>query len=49
MTKKTDVLEKVTIKFSGDSGDGIQLVGGEFTQISAVLGNDLETFPDFPC
>ena len=48
MIKESDVLEKVTIKFSGDSGDGIQLVGNEFTKLSAILGNDLETFPDFP-
>ncbi len=41
-------LKKVTIKFCGDSGDGIQLLGNEFTQISAILGNDLNTFPDFP-
>ncbi len=44
--KKT--LEKITIKFSGDSGDGIQLLGNEFTKTSAVFGNDLDTLPDFP-
>ena len=40
-------LEKVVIKFAGDSGDGMQLTGGQFTDTSALLGNDLATFPDY--
>lgn len=40
--------EKVTILFAGDSGDGIQLTGGQFTNTAALYGNDLSTFPDFP-
>jgi 2-oxoglutarate ferredoxin oxidoreductase subunit alpha len=45
---RRQVLEKVTIRFAGDSGDGMQLIGGHFTNTTAVLGNDLATFPDFP-
>jgi len=41
-------VEAVTIRFAGDSGDGMQLVGGQFTSTTAVLGNDFSTFPDFP-
>jgi 2-oxoglutarate ferredoxin oxidoreductase subunit alpha len=41
-------LEKVVIKFAGDSGDGMQLTGMQFTGTSALLGNDLATFPDYP-
>ena len=41
-------LEKVVIRFAGDSGDGMQLTGSQFTFTSAILGNDLATFPDFP-
>ncbi|HIA02498.1 MAG TPA: 2-oxoacid:acceptor oxidoreductase subunit alpha [Myxococcales bacterium] len=41
-------LERVTIRFVGDSGDGMQLTGGQFTAASAVAGNDLATLPDFP-
>lgn len=41
-------LEKVVIRFAGDSGDGMQLTGSQFTFTSAMLGNDLATFPDFP-
>jgi len=50
MEKTTKVvdLEKVVIKFAGDSGDGMQLTGTQFTDTSALLGNDLATFPDFP-
>ena len=46
--RKREVLESVTIRFAGDSGDGVQQVGGQFTTTSAVFGNDLSTFPDFP-
>ena len=50
MGKSTKVvdLEKVVIKFAGDSGDGMQLTGAQFTDTSALLGNDLATFPDYP-
>jgi 2-oxoglutarate ferredoxin oxidoreductase subunit alpha len=41
-------LESVTIRFCGDSGDGMQLAGTQFTNASAVLGNDVSTLPDFP-
>src|ERR1700757_743020 len=41
-------LDSVTIRFAGDSGDGMQLAGTQFTNVSAVLGNDISTLPDFP-
>src|SRR5262245_44873260 len=41
-------LDSVTIRFCGDSGDGMQLAGTQFTNVSAVLGNDISTLPDFP-
>ncbi|MCB0139118.1 MAG: 2-oxoacid:acceptor oxidoreductase subunit alpha [Caldilineaceae bacterium] len=41
-------LESVAIRFAGDSGDGMQLTGTQFTNTSAVLGNDISTMPDFP-
>src|SRR5947209_5203433 len=41
-------LESVTIRFCGDSGDGMQLAGTQFTNSSAILGNDISTLPDFP-
>src|SRR5208283_4470402 len=41
-------LQAVTVRFCGDSGDGMQLTGTEFTKSSALAGNDLATFPDFP-
>ena len=41
-------VESVVIRFAGDSGDGVQLTGGQFTQTTALAGNDLATFPDFP-
>src|SRR5262245_5704718 len=40
--------ESVTIRLAGDSGDGMQLAGNQFTHTSAMLGNDISTFPDFP-
>ena len=46
--KKRETLDKVVIRFAGDSGDGMQVTGTHFTNTSAVLGNDLATFPDFP-
>src|SRR5947199_888993 len=48
MTKQVEQLEQVTIRFAGDSGDGMQLTGGRFTSETALLGNDLSTLPDFP-
>src|SRR6188474_1963753 len=48
MSTKTDVLQNVIIKFAGDSGDGMQLTGTQFTNTAALFGNDLSTFPDFP-
>ncbi len=41
-------VESVTIRFAGDSGDGMQLAGTQFTNTSALFGNDIATFPDFP-
>src|SRR5262249_43384441 len=40
--------ESATIRFAGDSGDGMQLAGTQFTNASAILGNDISTLPDFP-
>jgi 2-oxoglutarate ferredoxin oxidoreductase subunit alpha len=48
MTRKEEVLQDVVIKFAGDSGDGMQLTGQQFTNNTAMLGIDLATFPDFP-
>jgi 2-oxoglutarate ferredoxin oxidoreductase subunit alpha len=45
---KVQEVEAVTIRFVGDSGDGMQLTGAEFTRASALAGNDVATFPDFP-
>lgn len=47
-TKKIIELENVVIKFAGDSGDGMQLTGAMFSDSSAMFGNDLSTFPDYP-
>ena len=46
--QQQQVLDRVIIKFAGDSGDGMQLTGTQFTNTAALLGNDLSTFPDFP-
>lgn len=50
MTKETAVreLNDVVVRFSGDSGDGMQLAGNMFSNISATVGNDISTFPDYP-
>jgi 2-oxoglutarate ferredoxin oxidoreductase subunit alpha len=48
MERKTETLQDVVIKFAGDSGDGMQLTGTQFTNNTAMLGADLSTFPDFP-
>lgn len=48
MNKKLEVKKDVTILFAGDSGDGIQLTGNQFTNTTALFGNDVSTFPNFP-
>lgn len=48
MSDQLEVLQDVVIKFAGDSGDGMQLTGNQFTNNTALLGIDLATFPDFP-
>jgi 2-oxoglutarate ferredoxin oxidoreductase subunit alpha len=48
VAKPVEQLESVVIRFAGDSGDGMQLTGGRFTSETALKGNDLATFPDFP-
>jgi 2-oxoglutarate/2-oxoacid ferredoxin oxidoreductase subunit alpha len=48
MAKPVEQLDRVIIRFAGDSGDGMQLTGGRFTSETAVFGNDLSTLPDFP-
>jgi len=45
---QSDTPEAVVVRFAGDSGDGMQLTGGQFTLSTALAGNDLATFPDFP-
>ncbi len=47
-SKNKRTLERAAIRFAGDSGDGMQLVGGKFTETAAVYGNDFATLPDFP-
>lgn len=46
--RKEELLQDIVIKFAGDSGDGMQLTGSQFTNNTALLGIDLATFPDFP-
>ena len=46
--RSDEVPEAVVVRFAGDSGDGMQLTGGQFTLSTALAGNDLATFPDFP-
>ena len=46
--KNSEQLSDITIRFAGDSGDGMQLTGNQFTDNTAIFGNDLSTFPDFP-
>ncbi|HEY6191122.1 MAG TPA: 2-oxoacid:acceptor oxidoreductase subunit alpha [Bacteroidota bacterium] len=48
MAKPFKNLDEVTIRFAGDSGDGMQITGMQFTSTTALLGNDLSTFPDYP-
>ncbi|MCM2254093.1 MAG: 2-oxoacid:acceptor oxidoreductase subunit alpha [Vicinamibacteria bacterium] len=46
--RRKETLEAAVIRFAGDSGDGMQITGSQFTNTSALFGNDLATFPDFP-
>src|SRR5215471_2292237 len=46
--KQLEELDTVTIRFAGDSGDGMQLTGTQFTKTTAIVGNDISTLPDFP-
>ena len=48
MSTNKEVVESVVVRFAGDSGDGMQLTGTQFTDTAAIEGNDLATFPDFP-
>jgi 2-oxoglutarate ferredoxin oxidoreductase subunit alpha len=48
VSKHVEERERVIVRFAGDSGDGMQLVGGRFTDATAILGNDLATLPNFP-
>src|SRR6201986_4503796 len=47
-SRRLTTLPSVTIRFAGDSGDGMQLAGTQFTDTSALVGNDISTLPDFP-
>ena len=46
--KERKDVQTVVIRFAGDSGDGMQITGTQFTNTSAVFGNDISTLPDFP-
>jgi len=46
--RQREEIEDVVVRFAGDSGDGVQITGGQFTLTTALAGNDLATFPDFP-
>ena len=48
LDKHVEELESVVIRLAGDSGDGMQLTGGQFTRTAALVGNDISTLPDFP-
>ncbi|HXY42058.1 MAG TPA: 2-oxoacid:acceptor oxidoreductase subunit alpha [Vicinamibacteria bacterium] len=47
-SRRREILESAVIRFAGDSGDGMQITGSQFTNTTALYGNDLATFPDFP-
>ena len=47
-SKNKKNIDRVVIRFTGDSGDGMQLTGNRFTEATAIMGNDLATFPDYP-
>ena len=46
--RKNEVIDRAVIRFCGDSGDGMQITGSQFTNTAALYGNDLATFPDYP-
>lgn len=48
MAKNREIVSEITIRFAGDSGDGMQITGDQFTNTSALVGNDLGTLPDYP-
>ena len=48
LEKPIEELESVVIRLAGDSGDGMQLTGGQFTRTATLFGNDISTLPDFP-
>ena len=45
---KREVIDQAVIRFAGDSGDGMQITGSQFTNTVALYGNDIATFPDYP-
>ena len=45
---KREIIEQAVIRFAGDSGDGMQITGSQFTNTVALYGNDMATFPDYP-
>ncbi len=47
-SRRREVIDRAVIRFCGDSGDGMQITGGQFTNTAALYGNDLATFPDYP-
>ena len=47
-SRRRETLESAVIRFAGDSGDGMQITGSQFTNTTALFGNDLATFPDYP-
>ena len=46
--KKNDIVKNIVVRFCGDSGDGMQLTGNLFSSLSAILGYEISTLPDFP-
>ncbi len=46
--RKKETIDQAVIRFCGDSGDGMQITGSQFTNTVALYGNDLATFPDYP-
>ena len=48
MSKTVEHLDEVTVRFAGDSGDGMQLIGTQFSDTSGFAGNEVNTFPDYP-
>src|ERR1700687_4181923 len=48
LKSRKEVIEKAVIRFAGDSGDGMQVTGNQFTNTVALYGNDIATFPDYP-